>query len=71
MSIDVPLEDRPKQNEWKHTTLLRKEDTRDRLIMFFDEEHKSVVCSGIFLIKLKASFNLGQKSNSFKYARKC
>lgn len=35
--INVPSEDRPKQNEWKHTTLLRKEDDRDRLIMFFDE----------------------------------
>ena len=34
-SIDVPLEDRPKQNEWKHTTLLRKECNSDYLIMFF------------------------------------
>ena len=37
-SINVPSEDRPKQNEWKHTTLLRKEDNRDHLIMFFDED---------------------------------
>ena len=37
-SIDVPLEDRPKQNEWKHTTLLRKECNSDHLIMFFDED---------------------------------
>ena len=37
-SINVPSEDRPKQNEWKQTTLLRKEDNRDHLIMFFDED---------------------------------
>lgn len=48
-SIDVPLEDRPKQNEWKHTTLLRKEDTRDHLIMFFDEDTNQLYVVEYFL----------------------
>lgn len=48
-SIDVPLEDRPKQNEWKHTTLLRKEDNRDRLIMFFDESTNQLYVVEYFL----------------------
>lgn len=48
-SINVPLEDRPKQNEWKHTTLLRKEDTRDHLIMFFDEDTNQLYVVEYFL----------------------
>lgn len=48
-SISVPLEDRPKQNEWKHTTLLRKEDNRDRLIMFFDESTNQLYVVEYFL----------------------
>lgn len=48
-SISVPLEDRPKQNEWKHTTLLRKEDTRDHLIMFFDEDTNQLYVVEYFL----------------------
>lgn len=48
-SIDVPLEDRPKQNEWKHTTLLRKEYNRDHLIMFFDEDTNQLYVVEYFL----------------------
>ena len=48
-SISVPSEDRPKQNEWKHTTLLRKEDNRDRLIMFFDESTNQLYVVEYFL----------------------
>ena len=48
-SIDVLLEDRPKQNEWKHTTLLRKEDNRDHLIMFFDEDTNQLYVVEYFL----------------------
>lgn len=48
-SIDVPLEDRPKQNEWKHTTLLRKEYNRDHLIMFFDEDANQLYVVEYFL----------------------
>ena len=47
--IDVPSEDRPKQNEWKHTTLLRKEDNRDHLIMFFDESTNQLYVVEYFL----------------------
>ena len=45
----VPSEERPKQNEWKHTTLLRKEDNRDRLIMFFDESTNQLYVVEYFL----------------------
>ena len=48
-SIDVPLEDRPKQNEWKHTTLLRKECNSDHLIMFFDEDTNQLYVVEYFL----------------------
>lgn len=48
-SISVPLEDRPKQNEWKHTTLLRKEYNRDHLIMFFDEDANQLYVVEYFL----------------------
>ena len=48
-SINVPSEDRPKQNEWKHTTLLRKEDNRDHLIMFFDEDTNQLYVVEYFL----------------------
>lgn len=48
-SIDVPLEDRPKQNEWKHTTLLRKECNSDYLIMFFDEDTNQLYVVEYFL----------------------
>lgn len=48
-SISVPLEDRPKQNEWKHTTLLRKEYNRDHLIMFFDEDTNQLYVVEYFL----------------------
>lgn len=48
-SIDVPLEDRPKQNEWKHTTLLRKECNSDHLIMFFDEDANQLYVVEYFL----------------------
>ena len=48
-SIDVPLEDRPKRNEWKHTTLLRKECNRDHLIMFFDEDTNQLYVVEYFL----------------------
>ena len=48
-SISVPSEDRPKQNEWKHTTLPRKEDDRDRLIMFFDESTNQLYVVEYFL----------------------
>lgn len=48
-SIDVPSEDRPKQNEWKHTTLLRKEYNRDHLIMFFDEDTNQLYVVEYFL----------------------
>ena len=47
--IDVPSEERPKQNEWKHTTSLRKEDNRDRLIMFFDENTNQLYVVEYFL----------------------
>ena len=47
--IEVPSEERPKQNEWKHTTLLRKEDNRDRLIMFFDESTNQLYVVEYFL----------------------
>ena len=46
--IEVPSEER-KQNEWKHTTLLRKEDNRDRLIMFFDESTNQLYVVEYFL----------------------
>lgn len=48
-SISVPLEDRPKQNEWKHTTLLRKECNSDHLIMFFDEDTNQLYVVEYFL----------------------
>ena len=48
-SIDVPLEDRPKQNEWKHTTLLRKECNSDHLIMIFDEDTNQLYVVEYFL----------------------
>lgn len=48
-SISVPLEDRPKQNEWKHATLLRKEYNRDHLIMFFDEDTNQLYVVEYFL----------------------
>ena len=48
-SISVPLEDRPKQNEWKHTTLLRKECNSDYLIMFFDEDTNQLYVVEYFL----------------------
>ena len=48
-SINVPSEDRPKQNEWKHTTLLRKEYNRDHLIMFFDEDTNQLYVVEYFL----------------------
>lgn len=48
-SINVPSEDRPKQNEWKHTTLLRKECNSDHLIMFFDEDTNQLYVVEYFL----------------------
>ena len=47
--IEVPSEERPKQNEWKHTTLLRKEYNRDHLIMFFDEDTNQLYVVEYFL----------------------
>ena len=48
-SIDVPLEDRPKQKEWILTTLLRLEYNRDHLIMFFDEDTNQLYVVEYFL----------------------